>query len=129
VFITDSSPFTSQYLGRLHRNAHLLRPRPDPGHPAPDLTITSLNSHVICTGPQLLIEGPFEADKSIQAVVEHVEEKRSTDGVCVLRRFVTGSGLSASVDLLSDAGEGPLSSRSGECVFCSCYPLGMEGAN
>jgi hypothetical protein len=89
--------------GRLHpRNAHILRPRPHPGYPAPDLTTTSLNSHVICTDPQLLIEERPEAYKSIQAVVDDVEEKRIAEGVCVLKPFVTykagdptGSGLSA----------------------------------
>jgi hypothetical protein len=89
--------------GRLHpRNAHILRPRPHPGYPAADLTTTSLNSHVICTDPQLLIEERPEAYKSIQAVVDDVEEKRIAEGVCVLRPFVTykagdptGSGLSA----------------------------------
>ena len=89
--------------GRLHpRNAHILRPRAHPGYPAPDLTTTSLNSHVICTDPQLLIEERPEAYKSIQAVVDDVEEKRIAEGVCVLRPFVTykagdpiGSGLSA----------------------------------
>jgi hypothetical protein len=54
------------------RNAHIHRQRPHPGYPAPDLTTTSLNSHVICTDPQLLIE---EAYKSIQA-----EEKRIAEG-------------------------------------------------
>ena len=89
--------------GRLHpRNAHILRQRPHPGYPAPDLTTTSLNSHVICTDPQLLVEERPEAYKSIQAVVDDVEEKRIAEGVCVLRPFVTykagdptGSGLSA----------------------------------
>ena len=64
----------------------------------PDLTITSLNSHVICTDPQLFIEERPEAYKSAQAVVDHVEEKRIAEGVCGLGHFVTckaGSGLSA----------------------------------
>jgi len=74
---------------RLHRNAHILLPRPHPRYPASDLTTTSLNSHVICTDPQLLIEERLEAYKSIQAAVDHVEEKRLAEGVCVLRRFVT----------------------------------------
>ena len=68
--------------GRLHpRNAHILRPRPRPGYPAPT---TSLNSHVIYAGPQLLIEERPEAYQSIQGVVD-VAEKRTAEGVCVLR--------------------------------------------
>jgi len=67
--------------GRLHpRNPHILRPRPHPGYPAPNLTTTSLSSHVICTDPQLLIEERPEAYKSIQ---DDVEEKRTAEGVCV----------------------------------------------
>jgi len=71
--------------GRLYHNAH----SPDPGYPAPDLTTTSLNSHVVCIDPQLLIGERLEAYKPIQGVVDHVEEKRITEGVCVLRNLVT----------------------------------------
>jgi hypothetical protein len=63
----------SHRAASLHpRNAHIHRPRLHPGYPAPDLTTTSLNSHVICTDPQLLIE---DAYKSTQA-----EEKRLEAG-------------------------------------------------
>jgi len=64
--------------GRLHpRNAHILRP---PGYPAPDLTTTSLTSHVICTDLQLIEERP-EAPKPIQGVVDDVDEKRIAECV------------------------------------------------
>jgi len=83
-------------------NARILRPQPHPGYPAPDSTTTSQASHVICTGPQLLIEERPEAYKLIQGVVDDVEEKRITEYFGVLRPFVTykaedptGSGLSA----------------------------------
>ena len=62
---------------------------PGPDYPAPDLTATSLNSHSIYIGPQLLIEEPPEAYKSIQAVVDGVEEEQNAEGVSVLRLFVT----------------------------------------
>ena len=62
------------------RNAHILPPRPHPGYPTPDLTTTSLNSHVTCTGPQLLIEERPEPYKSTQGVVDDVEEKRTAEG-------------------------------------------------
>jgi len=66
-------------LGHPHpRNAHVFRP---PGHPARDLTTTSLNSHVICTDPQLLIGERPEAYKPIQGVVDDVDEKRIPDCV------------------------------------------------
>ena len=88
--------------GRLHpRTAHILRPRPHPGYPAPDLTATSLHTYVICTDPQLLVEVRPEAYKSVQAVAG-VEEKRIAEGARVWRPFVaysagdpTGSQLSA----------------------------------
>jgi len=58
------------------RTAHIPRPRPYPGYPAPDQTTTSMNSHIICTDPQLLIKERPEACKSIQ-------EKRDRRGfVC-----------------------------------------------
>jgi release factor H-coupled RctB family protein len=53
------------------------------------LATTSLNSHVICTDPQLLIEERPEAYKSIRAVPPDVEEKRIAEGVCMLKPFVT----------------------------------------
>lgn len=104
--------------GRQHpRNAHALRSfvqnqhnrqtsKPDSYNPynppSQDLTITSLNSRVICTDPQLLIEERPEAYKSIQSVVDDLEGKGVAEGVCVLRPFVTykvgdasGNGLSA----------------------------------
>jgi hypothetical protein len=97
--IAHSLPHEAGYLHP--RKPHILRPRPHPGYPAPDLK-TSLNSQVICTDPQLLIEERPEAYKSTQGVVADVEEKRIAEGVCVLRPFVTykagdptGSGLSA----------------------------------
>jgi len=89
--------------GSLHLcNAHILQPRLHPGYPATDLTTTSLNSRVICTGPQLLIEEWPDAYKSIEAVVDDVEAKRITKGVYMLRPVViyksgdpTGSRLSS----------------------------------
>ena len=63
--------------GRLH----ILRP---PGYPAPDLTTASLNSHVICTDPQLLIEERPEAYKPIRGVVDDVEEKRIAECVAAI---------------------------------------------
>jgi len=88
--------------GRLcPRNAYILRPRPHPGCPAPDSTTTTLASHVICTDPQLLIEERSEAYRTIQGVVDDVEEQQIAECVGVLRPSVTykagdptGSGLS-----------------------------------
>ena len=53
----------------------ILRPHPHPGYSAPGPTTTYLNSRAICTSPQLLIQERPEAYKSIQAVVDDVEEK------------------------------------------------------
>jgi len=67
--------------GRLHTcNAHILWPHPHPGYPAPDLTTTYLNSHDICTDPQLLIDERPEAYQAIQGVMPDVEEKRIAEG-------------------------------------------------
>ncbi|KIM25310.1 hypothetical protein M408DRAFT_10499 [Serendipita vermifera MAFF 305830] len=71
--------------GRLHaRNApNLRRGKVD------ELTTTSLGSCVICTDPDLLVQERPEAYKSVQAVVDDMEEGGIAEGVVVLRPYVT----------------------------------------
>jgi len=55
----------------------------------PNFTTTPLNSPVICTDIPLVTAERLEAYKSIQAVVDDVDEKRIAESACVLNRFVT----------------------------------------
>ncbi|KAG8799613.1 hypothetical protein FRC17_007088 [Serendipita sp. 399] len=72
--------------GRLHpRNAPQLRK----GGSVNQLTTTSMGSYVVCTDPDLLVQERPEAYKSVQAVVDDMEEFGIAEGVAVLRPFVT----------------------------------------
>ncbi|KAG8808529.1 hypothetical protein FRC17_003904 [Serendipita sp. 399] len=88
--VTKSLFFTAHSLahgaGRLHpRNAPQLRK----GGSVNQLTTTSMGSYVVCTDPDLLVQERPEAYKSVQAVVDDMEEFGIAEGVAVLRPFVT----------------------------------------
>ncbi|CAG7854470.1 SubName: Full=Uncharacterized protein {ECO:0000313/EMBL:CCA69767.1} [Serendipita indica DSM 11827] len=71
--------------GRLHpRNAPSLR-----RGTADQLRTTALDSYVVCTDPDLLVQERPEAYKSVQAVIDDVEEAGVAEGVVVLRPYVT----------------------------------------
>lgn len=53
------------------------------------LSTTSLGSYVICTDPELMVQERPEAYKSIQAVVDDMEEAGVAEGVVLLRPYVT----------------------------------------
>jgi release factor H-coupled RctB family protein len=53
------------------------------------LSTTSLGSYVVCTDPDLLVQERPEAYKSVQAVVDDMEEAGVAEGVLVLRPYVT----------------------------------------
>lgn len=50
---------------------------------------TSLGSCVVCTDSELLVQERPEAYKSVQAVVDDMEESGIAEGVVVLRPYVT----------------------------------------
>ncbi|KAG8810095.1 hypothetical protein FRC19_004785 [Serendipita sp. 401] len=88
-----------QPLGNGERNAHSLahgagrlHPRNAPNlrrGPISQLTTTSMGSYVVCTDSDLLVQERPEAYKSVQAVVDDMEEFGIAEGVATLRPFVT----------------------------------------